>query len=105
MLFIRNLTAFSFITVKHSVLRLHASCSDTVRYISSDDTVPGRIQDHVCDGGQRQQTAGRDHRVSDGSVCIKRDVNIVTVILLFFLIDVFLQEIKHVHQLGENVRL
>lgn len=32
-----------------------------MRHITADDAVPGRSQEHVCDVGQRKQTAGQDH--------------------------------------------
>lgn len=63
------------------------------------------MQDHVRDGGQGQQAAGWDHGVSDRSMSHKRDVNVVTVVLLCFFINPFFQQMKQVHKFEEGLRL
>lgn len=66
-----------FITIVQCYFRVLLNCSVTHIYFKSwkeqfvkyctmchitiDDTVPGRLQEHVCDVGQRKQRAGRDH--------------------------------------------
>lgn len=87
------------------MLRLYESCSYTIRCISSDDAVPGGVQDDVGDGGKRQQTAGWDHGVCDRSMRHKGDVNSVGVELLLFLIKLLFQEVKHVYEFGEVPRV
>ena len=52
------------------------------------------IQDHICDGGQRQQAVGWDHGVTDRSLSQKGDISNVAIFLLFFISDVFFSRIQ-----------
>lgn len=93
---------------KQPVLRLDVSYSDAVGRFSRQEAVPGRIQQDVCDGRQRQQTSGRNHPVLNGSMSQKDQLNLLPLPLLLFLllcllIQFLLDEAPKIHQMEEDV--